>query len=223
MNKQEQLEYERVSDLYAQIVREQKREAIRVATTRDEVADGFEIGSTHYLFPRVAQWVLDIGFTQERISSVTLRPDPYKGPGQWYLFVGGPCISGHVTSEQVARLRADRSKLTEICARVAHEVNRRYCLTLNDASQLPWEQTPEWQKLRRCALVEKVLDGSTPEQSHDSWCSQKFAEGWTYGPVKNLESREHPCLVPYAELTREQRLKDVLFVAVVRALADSLP
>jgi hypothetical protein len=36
--------------------------------------------------------------------------------------------------------------------------------------------------------------------------------------VKNPDAKEHPCFVPYDELPAEQRTKDYLFQAVVRAL-----
>jgi hypothetical protein len=31
-------------------------------------------------------------------------------------------------------------------ARVCHEVNRAYCTSLGDESQLPWDSAPQWQK-----------------------------------------------------------------------------
>jgi hypothetical protein len=57
--------------------------------------------------------------------------------------------------------------------------------------------------------------------SHDSWLEEKRATGWRYGPVKDPEKKEHPCFVPYEQLPVEQRRKDHLFQAVVRALSSS--
>jgi hypothetical protein len=39
-----------------------------------------------------------------------------------------------------------------------------------------------------------------------------------HGPVKNEETKEHPCFVPYVDLSDVQRAKDSLFVATVRAM-----
>jgi hypothetical protein len=47
---------------------------------------------------------------------------------------------------------------------------------------------------------------------------QKLADGWKYGPVKYPEKKEHPCMVPFAELPKEQQLKDALFRHIVPAL-----
>lgn len=108
---------------------------------------------------------------------------------------------------------------TEI-ARVAHEVNRAYCQAIGDDTQLPWEAAPDWQ--RRSAVNGVLLHlndpNAGPEASHDSWSEEKFAAGWRYGAVKDPEKKEHPCLVPFADLPREQQAKDYLFRAVVHAL-----
>jgi len=119
-------------------------------------------------------------------------------------------------------MNSPEAHVVEACARAAHEANRAYCLAIDDASQPPWESAPEWQ--RRSALngVLGVLRGKTPEQSHENWCDEKWRDGWTYGPVKNPPAKEHPCLVPYAELPPAQREKDHLFVAVVKAMAEAL-
>ena len=109
----------------------------------------------------------------------------------------------------------------EQIARVAHEVNRGYCASLGDTSQVAWEDAPEWQRDSAIAGVRQILADptTTPERSHEGWMAQKAADGWTYGPVKDPVAKTHPCFVPYNELPREQRTKDYLFQAVVRALA----
>ena len=105
------------------------------------------------------------------------------------------------------------------CARAAHEANRAYCIAIGDTSQPSWDDAPDWQKQSALAGVDGVLSGNTPEQSHESWMAHKLADGWKYGPVKNPETKEHPCMVPYSELPLDQRFKDDIFGAVVRAVA----
>lgn len=106
-------------------------------------------------------------------------------------------------------------------ARACHEANRAYCQSLGDDSQAPWDDAPEWQKLSARLGVEAILRNpeTTPEQSHIGWFQQKVADGWVYGAVKDPVAKTHPCLVPYTDLPAEQRMKDVLFGLVVRALA----
>jgi hypothetical protein len=106
-------------------------------------------------------------------------------------------------------------------ARVCHEANRAYCAALGDMSQLPWEDAPDWQRTSAIKGVEFALanPSAPPSASHDSWLEEKRATGWKYGPVKDPEKKEHPCFRPYEELPAEQRRKDALFLAIVRALA----
>ena len=106
-------------------------------------------------------------------------------------------------------------------ARVAYEVNRAYCQALGDISQLAWDDAPEWQKSSVLSGVSLHLYNPDvgPEASHENWVAQKLAEGWVYGPVKNPDAKEHPCIVPYSELPPHQQAKDFIFRSVVRALA----
>lgn len=106
------------------------------------------------------------------------------------------------------------------CARAAHEANRAFCIAHDDYSQPAWDDAPDWQKSSALNGVRGVLfDGNGPEQSHESWLREKTETGWKYGPVKDPEKKEHPCFVPYADLPPEQKAKDHIFTAVVRAVA----
>ena len=116
----------------------------------------------------------------------------------------------------------DREAVIEACAAAAHEANRAYCKAMGDHSQPPWDLAPEWQKTSARNGVLGVFGGNTPEQSHESWLAEKQATGWKFGPIKDPEKREHPCMVPYADLPPAQRAKDHIFVAVVGALSAAL-
>jgi hypothetical protein len=109
----------------------------------------------------------------------------------------------------------------EDIARICHEANESLCVTQQDFSQPSWDEAPDWQKSSAINGVKFHLDNpnATPENSHESWLAQKQAEGWKYGPVKNPETKEHPCFVPYAELPANQQAKDYLFRGIVHALA----
>ena len=110
----------------------------------------------------------------------------------------------------------------EACAQAAHEVNRAYCMAIGDMSQPSWFEAPEWQRTSAIKGVTGALDGATPEMSHLSWLAEKERTGWVFGPVKDQDKKQHPCMVPYAELPPEQRAKDKLYLSVVRATWDAL-
>jgi ryanodine receptor 2 len=46
------------------------------------------------------------------------------------------------------------------------------------------------------------------QHNHDVWARQRFADGWRPGPVRNDDRKEHPCLVPYAELPESEKEYD---------------
>jgi hypothetical protein len=112
----------------------------------------------------------------------------------------------------------------EDIARTAYNVNRAYCESLGDFSFGPWDEAPEWQRITCIADVEFHLANPTalPSASHESWRDQKLLDGWSRGPVKNPERKEHPCMVPFHELPLAQQAKDYLFTAVVRSLKGFL-
>lgn len=109
-----------------------------------------------------------------------------------------------------------------IFARIAHEVNRAYCESMGDMSQPAWADAPQWQRDSTINGVRFHLANpdATPENSHESWLAQKTAEGWRYGAVKNADTKQHPCFLPYDQLPAAQRAKDYLFRGVVHAMAD---
>lgn len=112
----------------------------------------------------------------------------------------------------------------ENIARLCHAANLGICDALGDHSQLGWEDTSK-------ELQESVISGVkahlanpdlTPAQSHQLWFDYKQAEGWVYGPVKNLQTKEHPCMLPYMELPVSQKLKDFVFKNIVAEAAQQI-
>ena len=53
------------------------------------------------------------------------------------------------------------------------------------------------------ALTEKIA-----ENVHNVWAVGRLQQGWTYGPVRNDEAKETPCLVPYNELPESEKEYD---------------
>lgn len=107
----------------------------------------------------------------------------------------------------------------EQIARVCHETNESYCVSIGDHSQKSWDEAEEWQRQSAIKGVQFALANPDAPASaqHDAWLADKAREGWKFGPVKDAEKKEHPCMVSYDQLPVEQRLKDHLFRGVVSA------
>lgn len=124
-------------------------------------------------------------------------------PSKWLLDVNHPVQEDVVDS----------------IARVTYEVNRAYCEAMGDSSFAPWDSAPDWQKeTNRLGVLFHMGGDFGPEASHESWRTQKFNDGWRWGAVKDPEKKEHPCMMDFADLPKEQQAKDFLFRAVVHAL-----
>lgn len=104
-------------------------------------------------------------------------------------------------------------------ARVCHEANRAYCDVIGDDTQPEWSRAPKWQ-------TDSAINGvrfhmEHPEAgdaaSHNNWLDEKRADGWKYGPVKDADKKEHPCMVAFEDLPRFQQVKDRLFRSIVHA------
>lgn len=153
----------------------------------------------------------------------------------------GLCEEGHVllgaaaiVGKRLLQRNAERLSMmkrrimnSEHVARVCHEANRAYCLTIGDDSQPAWDEAPDWQKSSAIKGVEFHLNTlksgqePSPSASHESWLVEKREQGWNYGPVKDPEKKEHPCFVPYEELPIDQRMKDYIFAGIVKSFFNA--
>lgn len=52
------------------------------------------------------------------------------------------------------------------------------------------------------------LTESLSKNVHEVWAAGRIAAGWKYGPVRDEIKKEHPCLIPYEELTEEEKSYD---------------
>lgn len=108
----------------------------------------------------------------------------------------------------------------EEVARICHEAVRELCDVISDPALPAWQDAPEWQ--RQSAINGVWFHASNPdarpEDSHENWRREKLATGWTWGPIKDAERRQHPCMVPYEDLPAAQRAKDMVFSAIAKSL-----
>lgn len=109
-------------------------------------------------------------------------------------------------------------------AKVAHQVNKAYCESQGDFSLVDWEASPEWQRESAIngVLFHQEKPDATPRDFHNEWMIIKKAQGWKWGPVKNIDKKEHPCFMPYEQLPLEQQAKDFIFRAIAHSLLPFL-
>lgn len=106
-----------------------------------------------------------------------------------------------------------------LIAQVAHNINQALRGAIGEAVE-PWaDASPEHKASILAGVDMHIANPDTdPETAHDAWLLQKTSEGWTFGEVKDAEAKTHPCMLPYADLPADQKIKDHLFRAVVHSL-----
>ena len=59
-------------------------------------------------------------------------------------------------------------------------------------------------------LDEEILELTErlAENAHDIWAQQRLADGWIWGPRRDGDKKEHPCLIPYEKLPESEKEYD---------------
>lgn len=58
------------------------------------------------------------------------------------------------------------------------------------------------------------------ELLHQEWVEAYEKNGWIYGPVRDVEKRTHPDMVPFSELGKLEQDKDYVFVILCEIARD---
>lgn len=51
----------------------------------------------------------------------------------------------------------------------------------------------------------EMLTEDLAKNVHEVWAAGMIADGWKYGKVRDEARKEHPCLIPYEELSEEEK------------------
>lgn len=70
--------------------------------------------------------------------------------------------------------------------------------------------TPQPINTKDVVLPEELneLAESIAKNVHEVWSAGRMADGWTYGSERNDTLKQHPCLVPYEDLSEVEKEYD---------------
>ena len=100
-------------------------------------------------------------------------------------------------------------KIAEFC----HESNRAYCKAIGDPIRSPWGELTDRERQSIMSGVKFRIEHpeANLDAQHIEWSKSMTEQGWVYGEKKDVEKKEHPCLVDWNELPATQKSKDFLF------------
>lgn len=60
-------------------------------------------------------------------------------------------------------------------------------------------------------LPQELIDlaDKISENCHEVWAKGRESQGWKFGPVRDDAKKEHPCMVPYSQLSEEEKSYDL--------------
>lgn len=104
-------------------------------------------------------------------------------------------------------------------AKVAHQVNRVLSAFNGDAPKSDWSALTEEEKHCLYVGINAIIANPalTSRDSHELWMNTQIKMGWTYGPVIDRVNKQHPCLVPFDSLEPQDKLKDDVFLTIVKS------
>lgn len=66
------------------------------------------------------------------------------------------------------------------------------------------------------------LQEKLAKNAHEEWVQARISKGWIYGSKRNVEKKEHPCLVPYKELPNSEKEYDRILALKTLKLIQKL-
>ena len=108
---------------------------------------------------------------------------------------------------------------TEQIAQIVHTAVNTFRLTIGEEDLGTWENLDEDRKqLTRNAVTRTVeYPNISPEDQHEIWAKEKREQGWTYGAEKCPKNLTHPSLIPYEQLSENEKIKDKLVTNTIKA------
>ena len=83
--------------------------------------------------------------------------------------------------------------------------SKNYLVTINTNDMKTYNPRPI--DLSDVQLTEDLneLREAIAENAHEVWAVERQAQGWSFGPERNDEKKENPCMVPYSQLPEKEK------------------
>lgn len=130
----------------------------------------------------------------------------------------GDILNDEYFEDLINTLEVKRMYKKEFMAKIAFntmQVIRKY----NKENEIEtWDCLNEERKVQVIKTVEAVIKNPdiTAYDMHDEWKKAKIENGWSYAPVTDRKNKKHNCLVDFELLNDYQKMKDDIFIQIVK-------
>lgn len=113
--------------------------------------------------------------------------------------------------------------LIDKIACVAYTAIRTWCIRTKQEVSPEWTDLPDdYADHIKIVVARAFADMKTPsaKQLHERCLKDGKTAGWGYGAQVDREKKLHPDILPWEQMTMDQRMKDHIFSAVIRAFLE---
>lgn len=106
------------------------------------------------------------------------------------------------------------------CAEILYETDREIRECYGDHSRPRWDRATDDQRRFFYELLRLLLfvRNRRPDEIHEIWMASQKTRGWYYGEVYSVAGGTDPDMVPYTDLSPQNKLRYHAFTGLARAI-----
>ncbi|MGN0667418.1 MAG: RyR domain-containing protein [Huintestinicola sp.] len=168
--------------------------------------------------------IIICGDENENISTVSRLLEHLPKCTELHVYAPNGDIMTKLFGDRAIRcfgLASDTASLDVILNRKSmDDARRQHAYYVEQYGGVPWEKLDAFKRYSNVSssdymfMINRLASKNVPfetlaELEHIRWCRYNYLHNWKYGEKRSDSERTHYCLVPFSELSEEEKLKDI--------------